>query len=86
MQNIKKHFVDSCHEGKQGREGSELWKLQVVDGHHPLSEKDVACQVNFFEEGLCLKNTQTVASQTEENTVNVEMITPLLLEKTVDQW
>ena len=47
-----------------------------------LSKKDVGCQVNFFEEELCLKNTSTVATQTEERSVEVEMITPLSSEKT----
>ena len=47
-----------------------------------LSKKDVGCQVNFFEE-LCLKNTSTVATQTEERSVEVEMITPLSPEKIV---
>ena len=47
-----------------------------------LSKKDVGCQVNFFEEELCLKNTSIVATQTEERSVEVEMITPLSWERT----
>ena len=46
-----------------------------------LSKKDVGCQVNFFEEELCLKNTSTVAAQSEERSGEVEMTTPLSLER-----
>ena len=50
--------------------------LEATSGRWPppsRSKKDVGCQVNFFEEELCLKNTSTV---------EVEMITPLSLERT----
>ena len=70
--------------GKVGKR--RQWASEAASGWSSLSslsKKDVACQVNFFEEELCLKNTSTEASQTEEKTVNEEMITPLLLEKTV---
>ena len=45
-----------------------------------LVSKDVGCQVNFFEEELCLKNTLTVATQTEKRTLEVEMVIPLYRE------
>ena len=48
-----------------------------------LSKKDFGCQVNFFGEELCLKITLTVATQTEERTVEIEMVTPLSSVKTV---
>ena len=45
------------------------------------SKSDVGCQVNFFEE-LCLKHSSTVATQTEDRSVNIEIIAPLSPEKT----
>ena len=47
-----------------------------------LTKKDVGCQVNFFDEELCVKNTSTVATQTEERSVEVEMSTPFCSERT----
>ena len=45
------------------------------------SKNDIGCQVNFFKE-LCLKHSSTVATQTEDRSVNVEIIAPLSPEKT----
>ena len=48
-----------------------------------LRKNDVGYQVNFFEELCFLKNTSTVATQTEERSVEVEISAPLFPEKTV---
>ena len=47
-----------------------------------LGKNDVGCQVNFFEELCLLKNTSTVATQTGERSVEVEISAPLSPEKT----
>ena len=47
-----------------------------------LTKKDIGCQVNFFDEELCVKNTSTVATQTEERSVEEEMSTPFCSERT----
>ena len=67
--------------GKRKRRG-----LEAASGRWSpptLSRKDFGCQVNFFGEELCLKNTSTVATQTEKRTVEVEMVPPRSSVKTV---
>ena len=65
--------------GKRKRRASEAARSRWSPPS--LGIKDVGCQVNFFEEELSLKNTSTVATQTEERTVEVEMVTPISTEK-----
>ena len=60
--------------GKRKRRASSRWSPPS------LGKKDAGCQVNFFGEEPCLKIT--VATKTEERTVEVEMVTPLSTEKT----
>ena len=58
--------------GKRKRRASEAARSRWSPPS--LGTKDVGCQVNFFGEELSLKNTSTVATQTEERTVEVEMV------------
>lgn len=65
--------------GKRKRRASEAARSRWSPPS--LGTKDVGCQVNFFGEEPCLKDTSTVATQTEESTVEVEMVTPISAEK-----
>ena len=65
--------------GKRKRRASEAARSRWSPPS--LGTKDVGCQANFFGEEPCLKDTSTVATQTEESTVEVEMVTPISAEK-----
>ena len=55
----------------------------MLDGRYLRYVKnDVGCHVNLFEELCLLKDTSTVATQTGERSVEVEISAPLSPEKT----